>query len=810
MANEAEVDLVVSTAGALPQLERDLSRIIRVAENDADAIDVPVAIDTQRAVRDLSIQLDRAAARAEGNLDGIEVGVLIDQRDALRTLDRQLGQIVDDANRGIAIDDPVLIRAALDGPESIRNMRTELEAVVDRVQATAPDVEVDVEVDVDRQDTAEVSRLSRSLNGLRTSSITAGRGVGTLVGGVAALSLGAGGLVNTLAAVAAGLQQVAPAAAVGTSALLTLKLATGTLQLAMIGVEDAIKDAFDPSISVDDFHKSLKGLAPEARLFVDQIHTMRRELRAIQQGVQNRVFKDLDDDLRSLSKNLGSTVTGSLNRAADSLNAMARNAVTAAVQMGQQGVLGQALEGANDALETLEKAPARVVRSFSFLAAASAPALNRIALAIDDVSLKVQEKLQRAFESGALERAIDEAVSSLAQLGTVLGNFGSGVGNIFSGLTEGGRGLFEILESLSESFERLTASREFQSILNELALTADVLIDTLTPLIEEAFKQLGPVIEELAPVIRDFVSAVGPELIPILQELGPILVDIALIMKEQLPLAIDLANAALDALQVALVIVGGALDIARQGAEQFSAFYQSDFVSSFRTASNAAVTHRDVLIDAFQRWTARALSLVLDFQSSLAEFSANVRQTVVAAFVGMGADIARTVQSVVQFVVTSFQALPGRMFTIGVQVMQGLASGLTSGVGRVLGIARDIAESVSSTVERALDINSPSRVMAELGKFTVQGFAKGMEAELPSVRSAAKKLSAIPAGILGPRGGSLEVAQARLPSLPTVTGRGTSVVQVYIGNQLVEQFINDRVKAFNAGQNRIKVQGVRL
>lgn len=810
MANEAEVDLVVSTAGALPQLERDLGRIIRTAENDADAIDVPVAINTQRSVRDLSIQLDQAVAAAEGNLDGIEVGVLIDQRDALRTLDRQLGQIVDQANRGVVVDDPVLIRAALDGPESLRNMRGELEAVVQRVQTLAPDVEVDVDVNVDRTDTQEVSRLTRALNGLGRTSVGTARGLGVLTGGVAALSLGAGGLVNTVAALATAVQQVAPAAAVATSALLTQQLAAGTLKLALIGVEDAIKGAFDPSLSADEFHESIKGLAPEARKFVDEIHTMRRELRGVQQEVQNRVFRNLDDDLRSLSRNLGSTVTRSLNRTADSLNGMAREAVRAANRLGTSGVLGQALDGANGALERLEKTPGRVITSFGLLAAASSPALNRIATAVDGLAQKIEDRLQGAFESGALEDAINGAIDTLVQLGTVIGNFGAGVGNIFSGLTQNGSGLFDVLEKVSEAFEKLTASKEFQSILNELSLTASVLVDNILPLIQEAFVQLGPVIEELAPVIRDFVSAIGPELIPIIQELGPILVDIALILREQLPTAIALAGAALDAIGLTLVVVGGIFDLARQASEKFSDFMESDFVTAVNVGTNALLTSGPQIKASVSDWTTSSAQKVLVLQSVITTFGDKVRTAVVTAFAGMVRDALESFERLKQGVITALQGLPAQVFNIGLQIMDGLANGLTAGIGRVIGIARDIASSVTTTIEKALDINSPSRVMAELGKFTVEGFAKGMEAELGSVRSAAKKLSAIPAGVLGPRGGSLQSAQARLPSLPTVTGRGTSVVQVYIGNQLVEQFINDRVKAYNAGQNRIKVQGVRL
>lgn len=805
-ANQAEVDLIVSAAGALPNLERQLGQIVRTAENGAPEVDVRAGLRVQETIRSLDADLARVVARAEvdpGN--EIDLDAVLEQRRTLRNLNSGLRRAIRAAEAGAPTAN---VEAALDVGTSLRRMQGQLIAATRAVEAATPPIEVEVEVD--RDAVPEITRTTRALTALGRTAVTSSKGVGVLTGSVAALSLGAGGLANTLAAVAATVQQIAPAAAVATSAILTQKLAAGTLQLAMVGVEDAIKGAFDPELSPDDFHKSLKRLAPEARLFADALHTMRRELRAVQQGVQNRVFRDFDEIVTNLATRLGPTLTRSLNRAAVSLNAMGRNAAIAALQLGQQGVLGQALAGANTALEELETTPARVATSFGLLAAASSPALNRIATAVDDLSERVEQRLQGAFESGALEDAINGAVDSLAQLGTVIGNFGAGVGNIFSGLTQNGSGLFDVLEKVSESFERLTASREFQNILNELSLTAGVLIDNILPLIQEAFVQLGPVIEELAPVIRDFVSAIGPELIPIIQELGPILVDIALIIKEQLPLAIEIANAAIDALGVALVVVGGFMDLARQASEKVADFMESDFARAMGVGADAALANGDQIQSSFITWTANAGRSVLDFQNTLTSFSSNVRDTVVSAFVGMAADVSRTVQALGQYLVTSFQALPGQLYAIGVQIMDGLAGGLTAGVARVIGIARDIASSVTSTIRDALDIASPSKVMAELGKFTVEGFAKGMEATLGKVESASKKMAAIPAGVLGPRGGSLEVAQARLPSLPTVRGQGTSVIQVYIGNQLVEQFINDRMRAFNTGQVRIKTQGVRL
>lgn len=735
-ANEAEVDLIVNAAGALPDLERQLSQIVRTAERGAPEV-------------------------------GLEAGI-----------DRS----------------------------SVASLRTDVAALVQAVESTAPDIEIDVDVN-DQQ----LTRGTRLVGGLGRAATTSLRGIGGLTGGVAALSLGAGGLANTLAAVAAAAQQIAPAAAVATSALLTQQLAAGTLKLAMLGVEDAIENAFDPEAKPEELQKSLERLAPEARRFVVQLRSMRGELRAVQQGVQNRVFRDLDETLKSLAQTAGPQLTATLNRTADSLNAMGRNAATAATQISQQGVLGKALEGATTALETLEQVPARVIRSFGFLAAASSPALNRIALAVDDVSLKISQKLQRAFESGALERAIDEAVSSLAQLGTVIGNFGGAVGNIFSGLTENGGGLFDILEKVSEAFERLTASREFQTILAELSLTAGVLVDNILPLIQEAFVQLGPVIEELAPVVRDFVAAIGPELIPIIQQLGPILVDIALILRDQLPLAIELASAAISALGVALDIITGIVDLARQGAEVFSDFMESDFAQAMGAASDAAVENGDEIQSAFIAWTADAGRAVQSFQGELSDFSSNARDTLVGGFVSAFNDIIGRIRSFIGTFIGELASLPDRFYSIGAQVMSGFAGGLTSGITNVLGIARDIASSVTSTIKGALDIRSPSRVMAKLGRNTVQGFIKGIEVEIPNLRRTVARAfdpnAPIPF-ILTPGTVGLTGDESRF-RLPT-TAQRERVTNLYLGNELIAQFVDDRLQIHDRRRSTVLAQGVRI
>ena len=67
------------------------------------------------------------------------------------------------------------------------------------------------------------------------------------------------------------------------------------------------------------------------------------------------------------------------------------------------------------------------------------------------------------------------------------------------------------------------------------------------------------------------------------------------------------------------------------------------------------------------------------------------------------------------------------MHQIGVDAMQGLLDGLSSMQSALYAKAQSIADNIANTIKSALDINSPSKVMFELGGYTMQGFQNGLE-----------------------------------------------------------------------------------
>ncbi len=85
-------------------------------------------------------------------------------------------------------------------------------------------------------------------------------------------------------------------------------------------------------------------------------------------------------------------------------------------------------------------------------------------------------------------------------------------------------------------------------------------------------------------------------------------------------------------------------------------------------------------------------------------------------------------------ILSIFRHCASQMNSIGVNIGAGLRSGLASQRGSIIATANSIANSVASTMRKALDIHSPSRVMKQIGVYTMEGYDIGMNAEYQQVR----------------------------------------------------------------------------
>lgn len=550
MASQAEVDLIVNATRTLPQLERDLDRVLNAAQADMSDLDVNAVLRSTQSLNDIERDLDRIIRQAEDDADPVVIQAAMQQRDEIRRLQGDLTAVVTAVNRDGQAD-ALTVLAALNVPDSISDLDDDVRRVVRVVQATAPDIDIDV--DIDR-------------NAARTLASLAG-GLTAVTAGAAGLTYALGALAPLLASTAVSIENILPASALATQGILAAALAAGTLKLGMMGVGDAVKAAFDPGTKAKDLEKALKNLAPEARKFVLELRSMKGDFKELQLGVQNRLFKDFDEVVAGLADTVLPQVRTALNSTATTFNQMGVSAAVAAARLSRDGALGKALASATTGIRNLADVPGLAVTAFGQLAAAAGPAFDRVTSAIAKAAEGWAEGLSSAFESGALEDAIDDAIGAVKQLGRVFGNTFAALGNIISAVSVGGDGLFGTLERVTQAFEDLTASKEFQAGLKALAETSAVVSETALPLLAQALKIVGRVLETLAKPLQQVVRVLGDSLGQVLDSLEEPLVAAAeafgkliVALSPLITLAGDLISAILPALTPLFEALSGIIE----------------------------------------------------------------------------------------------------------------------------------------------------------------------------------------------------------------------------------------------------------
>lgn len=803
MASDAEIDLLVNATRTLPELERDLARVISTAERNADDIDLNTVVDVRDSIDSTLRDLDRVRRAAEAGADDIDLLAVLDQIESLTGMRSDVDNLVTQvANQAPDID----LTAVIDRTRSLSRMTRDLNAVVRTAQARVPDIDVNVRTDSDDADVS-MRRFTRTLSSATQTALSAGTAMAATGARMGALGVAAGAAVPLVAGFVAELANIVPAAAVAASAMLTVQLASGTLKLALQGVDDAITAVFDPDADPEKLAQALERLAPNARKFVQELQKMRAPLREIQQRVQNRFFAGFDSSLRDLSRAVLPSVSRALDDTADSLNRMARGAAEAATDLGESGILGKALKSSTRSLENLEGIPGQIVAGLGRIAAAAGPSLERITSAVADKADEISESLARAFETGDLQRSIEDAIDVIRQLGRIGGNVLGGLRNIFGGLTQDGSSLFDGLEKITEAFEELTGTDEAQEFFGAVADVARELREALEPLlpilgelakdifpiltrvlsgVADLFDRLAPVVEEIAevaggilseafskiadlldrliPKFQELAEKFGPKLNEFWERLRPLLEEAGVafgeVLEELGPIIEDMLELTFILAEKLLPIVGGVLMIALMAFIGVLRLLREVFELLQPVIENIARVFRgdfDGALRGSLQLTDRAVGTIKRLFSDMKE---RVVQTIrdlatqqLAAFRDMFFRVTTAVGEFLNRLFTAFSKIPGIvrdatgdlggiLIDAGADIVRGLISGMQSQLGRLRDIASQIAQVVSGTVKDILKISSPSREFRDIGDDTIQGFIDGLRRAAPGLEDEMRRITA--------------------------------------------------------------------
>ncbi|MGW3305880.1 transglycosylase SLT domain-containing protein [Streptomyces sp. NPDC001073] len=312
---------------------------------------------------------------------------------------------------------------------------------------------------------------------------------------------------------------------------------------------------------------ALSKLSPNARGFVDSVRGLKPAWDAMQLGVQDRLFAGIGGRLTDVGTRVIPILRGGLEGTAGVLNRMGKGALDAVNNLAKTGLLKKVLDGATDSLKPLEKAPGQIVGAFGQIAVAAQPAFQKITTGLGGAITKVTDKLGAAFESGAMEKAIDQAVSLLGDLMDVGKNVFSILGDIFMAGADTGGGTIGMLKTITAEISKITSSPEVQAGLKALFSVMGTLATTVAPLLGTALKFVGQIFEKLGPPVETLVKALGKALKPVIDALGPVLVILAdalgkilVAISPLLPVIGELLATALKPLGPVFQIIGGLIE----------------------------------------------------------------------------------------------------------------------------------------------------------------------------------------------------------------------------------------------------------
>ncbi|WP_282204547.1 phage tail protein [Kitasatospora fiedleri] len=268
-------------------------------------------------------------------------------------------------------------------------------------------------------------------------------------------------------------------------------------------------------------------LSPNARAFVEELIRLKPALSDLKFDVQQSLFEGFAGSLRAGATSVLPVLHDALVGSAQQLNAMAKGAVAAAVEMSDSGVLGKAFAAANAGLGGLTRLPAVFIQGVAQIGAAAGPAFERLGAAAGGGLDKLSQKLDSAFSSGGMQRAIETAIDLLGQLGTAVGNVGRFIGEVLGAAQQSGGGFVNTLVVISGALAAAFADPAIQSGLQALFKATAALASTAAPLLISALQVIAPVLTALGPPVQVLIAALGAGLQPIIVALGPVLLAAA-------------------------------------------------------------------------------------------------------------------------------------------------------------------------------------------------------------------------------------------------------------------------------------------
>jgi len=379
--------------------------------------------------------------------------------------------------------------------------------------------------------------------------------------------------------------------------------------------------------------------------------------------------------------------------------------------------------------------PTQVIEDLGAGLRGEAEPLRKYGVLLDDAVLRAQAlKLGIYDGNGALtgqQKILAAQAEIFSQTSLAQGDFA----RTSDGLANQQRILAASLEDTQAKLGEalLPAFTDLTNYANENLVPALAgFIDHVGPILGEALTEAQPGLEELAgklsPLVDAFVKAAG---------------------KEGIPAFVTAMNDAVDAAPEWIQ----ALDDINSGFGDF----ETGFYDAQQSVSDYFAPARQAVIDfsgSLEEFFSDTETNGNDFRESLRIAGQDVKQFAFDAqlslgnfLVGVGTSFAGAKSEVTRFgvdILLTIGNMANQTFAAGQNVINGLVMGIASKGSEVANTLKNIANVAIDQFKNTLGIKSPSRVFAQLGAYTAEGFVMGINGSQGIVSAAIGSMVAIP------------------------------------------------------------------
>lgn len=281
----------------------------------------------------------------------------------------------------------------------------------------------------------------------------------------------------------------------------------------------------------------------------------------------------------------------------------------------------------------------------------------------------------------------------------------------------------------------------FSAVLGPAVELGMQLFDSIGQVIGSVADAVGtylmPAFEALAPAIASFLTALQP----VVEFLTPIIEMIGVGFVQALSFLVD-----------AFTMVIGAIAQVITWVAQFGTFLSTlpqtigtvvqGIITWFQqlpgnianflgmVIANVAIWGASMLsnaISAASGFVSNIINFLSPLPGNIALFLSGIISNVLTWVSQMGQQAANAAAQFANNLINGLASLPGQVVSIGSNIIGGIVQGITGAAGSVVGAITGVVGGAIGAAKNLLGIASPSKVFREIGRFSMQGMALGVD-----------------------------------------------------------------------------------